>query len=130
MTTAQDLITSAARKAGILAEAQSLEAGINAQALATFNKMIARFQNNGIDFGLAKLNASDTVFIDDSDEEAVELQLQLRLMVNHRRNIPPGLSAAGKDALKELQAKYALIPEMELDLALTRRSDFDIIIGD
>jgi len=130
MTTAQDLITSAARKAGILAEGQALEPGINSEALSTFNKMIARLQNNGVDFGLAKLNASDTVFIDDSDEEAVELQFQLRLMINHRRVIPPGLSEAGRDALVELQAKYALIPEMDLDLALTRRSDFDIIIGD
>ncbi len=83
--------------------------------------MIARFKNNGIDLGVPKLAAADTIFVDDADEEAIEVQLTVRLMVRHRRPIQPGLSSAASDALTELQAKYAIINEMPLDRALTRK---------
>ena len=46
--TAQDLINSSAKQAGILAEGQTLEAGVNADALKRLNRMIARFQNDGV----------------------------------------------------------------------------------
>jgi len=118
--TAQALIDSSAKQAGILAEAQALEAGINADALTRLNRLIARLQNDGVDLGVATLLANDTMFIDAADEEALELLLTLRLMVRHRRPIQPGLSDAGKTAITELQAKYSLIPEMKLDAALTR----------
>ena len=83
MATAQDLINSSAKQAGILAEGQTLEAGINADALSRLNRMIARLRNDGIDLGLATLAASDEMFIDDADEEALELGLTMRLMVRH-----------------------------------------------
>lgn len=121
MTTAQDLINSSAKQAGILAEGQALEGGINTDALNRLNRMIARFKNNGIDLGVPKLAAADTIFVDDADEEAIEVNLTVRLMVKHRRPIQPGLSAAASDALTELQAKYAIIREMTLDRALTRK---------
>ncbi len=121
MSTAQDLINSSAKQAGILAEGQTLEAGVNADALSRLNRMIARFRNDGIDLGLDTLIAADTVFIDDADEEALELGLTLRLMIRYRRPIQPGLSQAGASALSELQAKYAIINEMPLDRALTRK---------
>jgi hypothetical protein len=120
MTTAQDLIDSSAKQAGILAEGQSLEGGINTDALNRLNRMLDRWQNDGIDLGLSNLAASDTIYVDDADEEAIELNLTLRLMVRHRRPISPGLSQAGQTALTELQAKYANITEMSLDNALTR----------
>lgn len=121
MATAQDLINSSARQAGILAEGQTLESGPNSDALDRLNRMLERWQNDGIDLGLSALAAADEMFIDLADEEAIELNLTLRLMVRWRRPIQPGLSLAGKDALTELQAKYALIPEMTLDQALTRK---------
>ena len=121
MATAQDLINSSAKQAGILAEGQSLEAGINADALNRLNRMISRLRNDGIDLGLSTLIASDTLFVDDADEEALELGLTLRLMLRHRRPIQPGLSEASRVAFAELQAKYADIREMVLDRALTRK---------
>jgi hypothetical protein len=121
MTTAQDLINSSAKQAGILAEGQALEGGINADALARLNRLIARFQNDGIFLGLDKLLAADVLFIDDADEEALELSLTMRLMVRHRRPVQPGLSLATQSAVTELQAKYTVINEMPLDRALTRK---------
>jgi len=121
MTTAQDLIDSSAKQAGILAEGQALEGGVNTDALARLNRLIARFQNDGIFLGLSKLVAADVLFIDDADEEALELSLTMRLMVRHRRPIQPGLSAATASAVTELQAKYTVINEMPLDRALTRQ---------
>lgn len=121
MATAQDLINSSAKQAGILAEGQALEGGINTDALARLNRLIARFQNDGIFLGLDKLLAADEMFIDDADEEALELSLTMRLMVRHRRPIQPGLSLATQSAVTELQAKYTVINEMSLDRALTRK---------
>jgi len=121
MTTAQELINSSAKQAGILAEGQSLEGGINADALDRLNRLIARFKNDGIFLGLSTLLAADVLFIDDADEEALELSLTMRLMVRHRRPIQPGLSQAAASAVTELQAKYTTIKEMPLDRALTRK---------
>ena len=122
MTTAQELINSSAKQAGILAEGQALEGGINTDALKRLNNMVARFQNDGIELGLSTLAASDTLYIDDSDEEALEVQLTMRLMVRHRRPIDAGIAGAARDALTELQAKYTKIPEMSLDRSLLHRS--------
>ena len=121
MTTAQELINSSARQAGILAEGQALEGGINADALQRLNRLIARFQNEGIFLGLDTLLASDVLYIDDADEEALELSLTLRLMVRHRRPIQPGLAQSADEAVTELQAKYTTVTEMKLDGALTRK---------
>jgi hypothetical protein len=120
MTTAQDLINSAAHQSGILAEGQTLEAGINTDALNRLNRMIDRWRNDGVDLGLSTpLAASDTVYADLSDEEAIETNLTLRLMVRHRRPIQPGLSAAGRDAFSELQAKYFVMPTQNFDPSIT-----------
>ncbi len=121
MATAQDLINSSAKQAGILAEGQSLEAGINTDALSRLNRLIARFQNDGIFLGLDTLLAADELYIDDADEEALELSLTMRLMVRHRRPVQTGLAQAANLAVTELQAKYATIKEMPLDGALTRK---------
>jgi hypothetical protein len=121
MTTAQDIINNSAKDAGILAQGQALEAGINSDALRLLNRMIARWRNSGVDLGLPAVIASDTVFIDSADEEAVELALTLRLMVQFKRPIPAGLSAAGDSAFDELQAKYLTVSEMGFDRSLTQK---------
>ena len=121
MTTAQDLINSSASDAGILAEGQALENGINKQCLRLLNRMIQRWRNSGVDLGLPEALAADTVFVDVADEESIEVNLTLRLMVRFKRPIPPGLSQAGDSAFDELQAKYMIINEMRLDNALTQK---------
>lgn len=130
MATAQDIINGSARLAGILAVGQTLESGVNADALTRLNRMITRWKNSGVDLGLPTLLAANTVIVDDADEETIEIQLALRLMVRYNRPIPSGLSQAGSDAFTELQAKYAVIEEMSLDIALTRRNTFNIRTGD
>ena len=120
MATAQELINSAAKQSGILAEGQTLEGGVNTDALSRMNRMLKRWRNDGVDLGLPTLLAATTVIVDDADEEAIELNLTMRLMVKYRRPIQPGLSEAALSAYTELQAKYAPLPEMTLDRALTR----------
>lgn len=83
--------------------------------------MISRWRNDGVDLGLPALLAANTIFIDVADEEAVEINLTLRLMQRYRRPIPQGLSEAGLSAFNELQAKYHVVSEMSLDNALTRK---------
>lgn len=126
MTTAQELIDGAAKLANVLAEAQTLEAGINADALNRLNRMLGRFRNNGIDFGLGILTPATTLFIDQADEEAVELQLAIRLARRHGRPISGETRLEADTAMTELQAKYSIVKEMNLDLALTRRKPYNI----
>ena len=121
MATAQDLINKSAKQAGILPQGQTLEAGVNSDALDILNLMIASMRNDGIDLGVPKLVASDTIIIDDADEEALKISLTLRLMLEFRRPIQPGLSEVGRIKMAELQAKYSTINEMVLDRALTRK---------
>jgi len=121
MATAQEIINSSALQAGILAQNQTLPGGMNSDALQRLNRMLARWRNDGVDLGLPKLIAADEVIVDDADEEAIEINLTLRLMVKYKRPIQPGLSQAGLSAFTELQAKYMVLPEMSLDNALTRK---------
>lgn len=121
MTTAQDIINRSAKTAGILAQGQTLTGGVNTDALHLLNRMIARWRNAGVDLGLPTALAADTVFVDIADEEAIEVNLTLRLMIEHKRPVNPGLSAAGAEAFEELQAKYLVVNEMTLDNALTRK---------
>ena len=119
MTTAQDIINSSAKQAGILAEGQALESGVNSDALKRLNRMLDRWQNDGVDLGLPVLAASDTIYVDLADEEAIEVHLSLRLMVRYRRPVMAGLPESARQAFTELQAKYTTIPEMTIDGALT-----------
>ena len=121
MATAQDLIYSAAKLAGILAQSQTIEGGVNADALTILNQMIARWRNSGVNLGLPAALAADTIFVDTADDEAIKINLALRLMVEFKRPIPAGVSVAGSDAFDELQAKYMAVREMPLDTALTRK---------
>lgn len=121
MTTAQELINSSAKDAGILAESQQLQGDVNASSLRLLNRMLSRWKNDGVDFGLSlPLAASGIVYVDDADEEAIEISLTLRMMVRYKRQVNPALSAAGLSAFTELQAKYSEVVEMSLDKALTR----------
>ena len=125
MATAQEIVNKSAKKAGVLARNGAvLEPGINADILDILNLMLARWRNNGVDLGLPTLLAATTVIIDDADEEAIVIQLALRIMTDFKRPIDPGLIAAGSSAFTELQAKYAIIDEMVLDRALTRKRAF------
>ena len=129
MATAQELINSAAKFAGVLAEGQTLEGGVNSDALDRLNRMLSRWENDGVNLGVSVLAASDVVYVDLADEEAIELNLALRLMARYRRPSDPGLSDSGKQAFTELQAKYSKINEMTLDIAITRKRAFDITAG-
>ena len=126
MTTAQELINSAASLAGVLAEGQTLKGGINTDALNRLNRMLDRWQNNGVDFGLGVLTAASVLYVDLADEEAIEFQLAVRLMARHARPLNAVLVREADDALVELQAKYSNVKEMPLDIALTRRNPYNI----
>ena len=130
MSTAQQIVNKAAKKAGVLARnGQALESGVSADILEELNVMLARWRNNGVDLGLPVLTTSDSLIIDEADEEAIVLQLALRVIVDFNRPPRPGLAAAGSDAFTELQAKYQVVNEMSLDLALTRRTPFTFTLG-
>ncbi len=120
MSTAQEIINKAAKKSGVLARGgKQLEPDINADILVLLNLMLNRWRNNGVDLGLPTLGFTTELIIDDADEEAIIIQLALRLIVEFNRPPRPGLAAAGSSAFTELQAKYTTVVEMTLDRSLT-----------
>ena len=120
MSTAQEIINEAAKKAGVLARGgQQLESDINVDILRLLNLMLTRWRNNGVDLGLATLTLTTSLIIDDADEEAIIIQLALRIITEFNRPPRAGLAAAGLTAFTELQAKYLVLVEMSLDPSLT-----------
>lgn len=124
MATAQELINSAASFAGILAVGQTLESGVNTDALVRLNQLLARLRNDGIDLNLPTLVFATEIIIDEADQETIEILLAIRLMVRYGRPIAPGLANEASNQLAELRGKYGILDEMTLDRALTRKSAF------
>lgn len=123
MSTAQEIINKAAKKAGVLARGgQKLESDVNADILDLLNLMLERWRNNGVDLGLPTLTLTTEMIIDGADEEAIVIQLALRTITEFNRPPRAGLAAAGSSAFTELQAKYTVLVEMSLDSSLTYRS--------
>ena len=120
MSTAQEVINKAAKKAGVLARnGQSMQSGINADILDMLNMMLARWRNEGVDLGVPTLLAADEIIIDEADEECIVVQLALRIISDFNRPPRPGLAQAGLAAFTELQAKYEVLTELSLDPSLT-----------
>jgi len=131
MATTQEVVNKASKKGGILARnGQVLESGLSADVLDLLNLMLKRWRNNGVDLGLPTLSFTDTIIIDDADEEAIVIQLALRIITEFKRPPDSGLAAAGSSAFTELQAKYAVIEPMTLDRTLTRKRIFTIQLGE
>ena len=120
MSTAQEIINKAAKKAGVLARGgQQLESDVNTDILDLLNLMLERWRNNEVDLGLPALTLTTELIIDGADEEAIVIQLALRTIVEFNRPPRAGLAAAGDSAFTELQSKYTALVEMSLDRSLT-----------
>ena len=129
MTTAQTIINDAADLAGVVGVGASIEGGDNAKYLRALNRMIAGFKNDGVDLGLSSLAAGDTVYVDDSDEEALVYQLATRIFEIVKRPVSPAIYQKAQLAYEDLQAKYLEICEMEIPDSLKSYHYYDINNG-
>jgi len=121
MATAQEVVNRAAELATIKAIGKDLESGRNTYALDSLNRMHERWRNKGIDLKLPTLTGDATVFVDEADLEAIELNLSLRLSAKFKRPVDPAIFNEADVALRELQGKYGKVDTMQLDRALTRK---------
>lgn len=130
MATAQNIIDTAAKQCDVLARGgQTLKADITDEILDLLNRMLAGWRNKGIDLGIPTLTTSATIIVDEADEEAIILQLEMRIRAAHNRPIPSAVASAASGAFRALQAKYAIINEVDLELPVTGRRRFNINVG-
>lgn len=123
MATASDIITRAAKRIGVLAEAETLSANAAVDALAQFNEMLHGFGPRGIHYAHTTLAAgSDTVNVPDEQVRNVTLLLCQEMADEYGVEINAQLASAIMDARQALQAAYYTIPKAVGDRALQRRT--------
>lgn len=121
MTTANDILTSASRRIGILASEEALTAAEAVDSLAILNQLMFGFGPKGIEYVHVTLALTDTVNLPDEqignliymlcDELALEFQITLGSVLVERINA----------AKLELQAAFLVVNPAVPDKALRYR---------
>lgn len=122
MATANDIVNRAAKRLGILAEAETLSANAAVDALAQLNEMMHGFGPRGIHYAHTTLEAADTVNVPDEQIRNVALLLCQEMADEYGIEIGPQLASAILDARQSLIAAYYTIPRAVGDRALVRRT--------
>ena len=123
MATANELITRALRRLGILAEAETPSANTASDCLVLFNEMMAGFPTRGIHYAHTTLaSGSSTVNVPDEQTRNVMLMLCQEIADDFSITIGSFLAGSIKDAKDALVAYYYTIPPAVGDRALMRRT--------
>lgn len=129
MTTAIELCEQAAKLAGVRPHGQALSAEDNTTCLGLLNQYLASLASEGVDYGLAELVNTDTVYIDDADLLAIRYNLGLLIAEDYGLPIDARIIQRAFDLDKTLRAKYLDVPEMELPAILQSDYSFNITSG-
>lgn len=129
MTTAQELINDAADLAGVLSEGQTLEAYPNKRYLRALNRMLSSWKDQGVDFDLSELLAGSTVYVDDSEEDAIVYGLAVKIYEMEGRSINPAIYQTAQRLFDTLVAKYLDPKDLKVPLSLKRNLTYDITHG-
>lgn len=122
MPTAIQLINFCSRGATILQHGQDLDSNDENDILALLNNQLGGLVNKGADLGIATpLSASDEMYIDSDDEEALKAMLTKRIANHYGRPIRPDIETAAADSEAQLLAKYMILDEAEFDASLVNR---------
>ena len=121
MATALNILENSSELAG----EKAFNAGLNpikeANYLGLLNSMLAAWRNEGVDLQLATLLSSDTVYIDDADQLAIEYALAVLIMEREGSPLKPTVIARAGDLERSLRSKYETINEMDIPKALQPR---------
>jgi len=127
MTTASTIISRAAEIAGVKAIGQALTGDIESVALSQLQTMLDRWSSLWVDFNVGTLISSSTLYVDDSDIDAIQLQLSKRLARMFRKSLDTDTLIDAEKAFNELQAKYANMRELEIPEALKNNYKHNIL---
>ena len=127
MTTASTIISRAAEVAGVKAIGQATSSDVEEVALSQLQTMLDRWANVWVDFNVGTLSASSTLYVDDSDIDAIQLQLSKRLARIFRKSLDQDTLLDAEKAFNELQAKYSDMPELEIEEGLLNNYNRNIL---
>lgn len=131
MTTAQEVITSALKRAGVTADIQTPGNSKSVIGLELLNDWISGLKNDGLDLQLTALALADDIYLDASDIPCLKHNLTVLCAEYWKLPIPQSAYIRANESLDNLRGKYleADIEEMELPGALVTRGRSDILSG-
>lgn len=131
MATALQVVTTALERAGVIPTGQTPSNDKAVKGLELLNDWIASLKNDGLDFQLPALAASDTVYLDASDIPCLKTNLTVMVADHWKLPIPNTVRQLAVDLLDNVRGKYleAGLEEVELPDALVSQGGSDIRSG-
>jgi hypothetical protein len=131
MTTALQVVTTALERSGVIPTGQTVPNAKAVKGLELLNDWIASLKNDGLDFQLASLASSDTVYLDDSDISCLKANLTVLVADHWKLPIQQSVRLDAEKLLDNVRDKYlqADIEEMELPDGLISYGRSDIRSG-
>lgn len=125
----QTILNDAATLAGSKATGQDLSGDQNALYLRTLNRLLHSWLIENIDLGFSDVDATDELYIEQSEELAVVYNLASLIYEAESRPINQAVYMRAGELYSTLQAKHLERSEAEMPRALTRSKRFNIING-
>lgn len=120
MTTANDVITRALKKIGILAAGETASAEDAADGLTALNDMLYGLELVGVNLGHSALTLTSTVNLPESHIEGLECMLAVRLGPEFEREASPTVQGMAAMTEQLFASLYNATPRMYPDTALQR----------
>ena len=122
MATAIQLINLSARAAKVLQHGQTLDDNDKNDIVDLLNYQFGGLANKGADLGVSTpLSATDMLYIDDDDLEALKDMLVKRISTHYGKPIRADIEANAANGEAQLLAKYMILGEAEYDDSLVNR---------
>lgn len=131
MATADDIVTTALERAGVIPTGQTPSDAYSEKGLELLNDWIAERKSDGLDLQLSELDAADLVYLDASDLPCLKSNLTVLVADHWKLPIPQSVRDHAVSSLDNLRGKYleAGLQEMELPDLLVSQGRSDIRSG-
>ena len=114
MTTANDIITRAAKTVGILAAGETLEDSDAQDILASLNDMLHGWELDGITLGHTDLELTDTLQLPDSHTRAIRYNLAVEISGEYGKQLAPAIAERAGNGFLMLQSYYIKPRKLEI----------------
>ena len=115
MTTATNILEDASILAGVLGVGSTLGSEAKTVYLRFFNQMIDAWDNEGILLGIGDLRATDTVYVDDADIQALTYNFSLTVSRLSRKPVDTDTRQEAIDSKRLMKNKHVNVKDLEID---------------
>lgn len=128
MATATAVVSTALRKAGILAAGQTASAEELDDGLETLNDMMNAWSLDGIDIGWSDVALADTLPVPDEYLRCIKYSLAVELCSEYGKQAPQEISIIAGKSKSDIRKSLVSIPAPEFDAGvLSYRRPFNIL---